>query len=133
MRGFAGIFLIASLMACGGSQDVCQRDLSQVQSQLAFIQNCIPDAGDLSALEDFDGGLQSCEAEIKDCNSSDISTLNSALDCEQSLPSLQCKWFTETDPSTDSSYEQYQTDNQVCQAKANNVTGICASALGSND
>jgi len=131
MRLPAAALLTTAFLACGSSQpDVCQRDVELELAQNAKAASCVPDAGDAGVV-DLDGGLQSCEAAIKQCDGGDLTLLNSELECRQTLAStFKCQWLTETDPQGDPSYYAYTEGEIACGTKAAKVSNpTCASAL----
>ena len=128
MRQCLTLMIPCLLIACGGSQDVCQRSLSLLQAEDAKVKSCGGDDSSLVAdIAAVQGGEQICEASLKNCTSADLSSINSALDCQGSLDStIQCKWFTEMDATNDPTFQTYETNSQTCTAKAQGVTSTCA-------
>jgi hypothetical protein len=134
MRLPAVALLTTALLACGSSQpDVCQQDVALALAQNSKQASCVPDAGDGgdAGAVDFDGGLHSCEAAIKQCDGGDLAFLDEQLECRQTLASTyQCRWLTETDPQGDQSFYVYEQGEIACGAKVAKVSNpTCASAL----
>jgi hypothetical protein len=122
------ILMTGTLMACGGSGDVCQQAESLDQAQADKVKSC--GADNSTILADLATLQQTCETNIKSCTATDISAYSSDISCQQSLDStVQCQWFTEADASTDQSFETYETASTNCDAKVANVTAACANGF----
>ena len=122
------ILMTGTLMACGGSGDVCQQSESLLQSEANKVQSCGSDAGadESLILADLTNVQQNCETDLKSCTAADMSALSGAVSCEQSLVStIQCQWFLEADTTTDPSFVAYQNATTTCEAKTANVSAAC--------
>ena len=117
MRRSVTMITLGFLMACGGSGDACHQVLSLAQNEVNKVDSCGGDAtAEKAAIVGFeDGGLQNCEANIKNCTPADLNAVERALNCDQALlSSATCKCLTEADPVSDPTCQQYVIDAFSC-------------------
>ncbi len=118
------ILMTATWTACGGSQDVCQRFESLLQSEANKVQSC---GGDNSSiLKTLTTTQASCETDLKNCTPSDVSALNSYVTCQESADTtVQCDWFTEADATDDPTFQTYENASTDCENKIAGVSAAC--------
>jgi hypothetical protein len=87
--------LLAALAsaACNGSQDFCTHSVAVSQKLENELSVCALDAG-LPASTDTTTELDKCRQQLTGCDAQDQTALNTAADCIDELPPLQCAWFT---------------------------------------
>jgi len=124
------ILITGTLMACGGSQDVCQEAVSIFQSESNKIQSCGgDDSTAMAELATLQSAEPSCEASLKNCTAAELSAVNSYLSClQQTVSNIQCQWFTEADAATDPSYVAWQNSVTACETDIANVSPTCGGA-----
>jgi hypothetical protein len=83
-----------ALAACnGGTQDFCTHSVAISQKLEGEVLMCALDAG-LPPLANTSTQIAKCQQELTGCNAQDQMTLNTAANCIDALPAIQCAWFT---------------------------------------
>ena len=112
----AAVTLLA-LTACGG--DLCHRE-ADLTSKNSALTCTFGDAGDPFLAGRVDQvAIDKCENALKSCSATDQNLLAQDLQCNESLPPIQCQWYTDmAHGTTDLAFTIYEVDVTRCNAQA---------------